>query len=705
MYKVKFGGKKGKSFNLVESPDLVAIRTKNNQELESLVVSKESKAIINDSTMVAEFPEAGVSIRRVNMESELESTVNMRDQARTTLKQEKDIKFAGRVLQEEKTGQVMLYTENFFVKFLDKISEKECLSVIEKYHLKIKNKLVFATNSYFVQAPEGTGLEVFNIAEHLLSEKSVEFCHPEIVQERRFKAIHPLQWHLSKTVFEGKEINQSVEIEKAWAFTKGKGITIAIVDDGVDVTHPEFAGRIVHQRDVTMEINDGMPKKDDDNHGTACAGVAAGAGLPGGASGTAPEAFIMPIRLSSGLGSMAEANAFAWAADNGADVISCSWGPTDGNWWDLSDPTHTKLTPLPDSTRLAMDYALTKGRKGSGCVILFAAGNGNEDTRFDGYASNPNIITVAASNDTGKRSVYSDYGKSVWVTFPSGDFAFKVFKHPSPIMAGIRTTDRVAASGYTPENYVNSFGGTSSSCPGMAGLVALMLAVNPKLTPPEVKEIIKNSCEVIDKSEGEYDANGHSIYYGYGRINAGLLLKNTVKAGKSKENTTPQIKEQSLNSTTKTPQKQVNSPKTDSITPGPSVEGTVKFSSVGEVRLKQGELVGNFVSAKKIVGFSLRLKAAEKGLKLRYKANVAGEGIIENVSEGDFIGSDTGRKKLIGFALNLEGPGAEKYEVEYSARFQKSNDLLKAKNGVFCGTDKKTGNTLEAIEVNIRSRV
>jgi subtilisin family serine protease len=692
MYKVKFGGKKGKAIKLVESPDLVAIRTKNNQELENIHVSKASKDIINDSTAVAEFPEAGVSIRRINMaqSSELEGTMSKRDQARSTLKQEKDIKFAGRVLQDEKSGQVMLYTENFFVKFLDAISETDCLALIAKYHLSIKNKLVFATNSYFVKAEDGTGLEVFNIAEQILAEKSVEFCHPELVQERRFKSVHPLQWHLSKTVFNGKEINQSVEIEKAWAITKGKGITIAIVDDGVDINHPEFAGRIVHPRDVTMEIDDAMPKKNDDNHGTACAGVAAGAGLPDGASGTAPEAFIMPIRLASGLGSMAEANAFVWAADHGADVISCSWGPTDGDWWDLNDATHTKFTGLPDSSRLAMEYALTKGRKGRGCIILFAAGNGNEDTQFDGYASYPGVLTVAASNDTGVRSVYSDYGKSVWVAFPSGDFAYKVFKHPPPIMAGIRTTDRVKAAGYTPENYVNSFGGTSSACPGMAGLVALMLSVNPELTPTNVKEIIRLSCEQIDKAEGEYDDNGHSVYYGYGRINAGLLLQNTLNKPNTASNSTANTSSSNTNTQSK---------------PGPSVEGVVKFSSVGEVRLKSGELVGNFDTAKKVVGFSMRLKAAENGLKLRYRANIAGEGIVESKTEGDFIGSENGRKKLIGFSLALEGPGAEKYEVEYSARVQKTAELLKAKNGSFCGTDKKSGKTIEAIQVNIRSRL
>jgi hypothetical protein len=69
-----------------------------------------------------------------------------------------------------------------------------------------------------------------------------------------------------------------------------------------------------------------------------------------------------------------EADAFAWAVAKGADVISCSWGPEDGVWWDPSDPLHREVTPLPDSTRLAIRHAVTNGRGGEGCVIFWAAG-------------------------------------------------------------------------------------------------------------------------------------------------------------------------------------------------------------------------------------------------------------------------------------------------------------------------------------------
>ncbi|MEO6759061.1 MAG: S8 family serine peptidase, partial [Saprospiraceae bacterium] len=503
----KYVGKNGKTVNLVESSDMVAIRTKDNQELDDVSVSRASRALISASTEVASFPEAGVTVRRVS-DAGPGAGIMKRDETRAALKQEDNIRFAGRVLQDAKSGEVMLYTENFFIKFKDTVAEAECLAVIEKYKLTIKSKLAFATNAYFIEANEGTGLQVFEIADKLLKEKPVEYCHPELVQERRFKSINPLQWHLAKTTIDGTLVDANVNIEKAWQITRGQGMTIAVIDDGIDLDHPEFAGRVRDPFDATENNDNPRPKTKEDNHGTACAGMACAAGLKDGASGTAPESTLMPIRLQSGLGSMAEANAFAWAADHGADVISCSWGPSDGEWWNPSDPVHNRRTVLPDSTRLSMEYALTKGRGGRGCVILFASGNGNEDTKNDGYSSYPGVIAVSACNDTGKRSVYSDFGDSIWVAFPSGDYFWKPFNHAAPLTEGLHTTDRSGPEGFDPGNYLSTFGGTSGACPGMAGVVALMLAANPNLRPAEIKELIKISCVRIDEKEGEYNATG-----------------------------------------------------------------------------------------------------------------------------------------------------------------------------------------------------
>jgi subtilisin-like proprotein convertase family protein len=220
----------------------------------------------------------------------------------------------------------------------------------------------------------------------------------------------------------------------------------------------------------------------------------------------------MPIRLASGLGSQREADAFFWAAQHGADVISCSWGP----------PDNEGPAPLPDSTRLAMDWAIANGRNGKGCVIAFAAGNGNESVDEDRYAAYPKVIAVAACNDRGTKSDYSDFGRAIHCAFPSSDLSVAR-------TTGIWTTDRTGAAGYNrgrtadgdvAGNYTNSFGGTSSACPGAAGVVALVLSRNPALRWDQVKDVLRRSCDRIDPQGGRYDAEGHSRKYGYGRINA-----------------------------------------------------------------------------------------------------------------------------------------------------------------------------------------
>ncbi|BAY09297.1 S8 family serine peptidase [Calothrix sp. NIES-2098] len=525
MVQVRYGGKNGEQYELVISDRHIVVRTENRNLLvsdrpfEVASVSPEARDLLSQFELKTRFRQAGVEILQVKAPSQDGA---LRDQARAILNQEPEIQFAGRVLVDPQSMQPVVYTENLFVKFDDEAEASTCEAILERYNLTIKRQLDYARNAYFVSAPVNTGLAVFDLAERLLNEESVELCHPELVRELRKRQVFPQQWHLKETTINGKTVNAHANVEAAWKFSDGTGMTIAIIDDGVDIDHEEFrsSAKIVTPRDVTLKTNNPRPG-DSDDHGTACAGVACGNGNFG-ASGVAPKAKLMPIRFVSALGSQDEADAFVWAADNGADVISCSWGPEDGDWRKPNDPLHKQKVPLPDSTRLAMDYAFNKGRNGKGCVILFAAGNGNESVDNDGYASYSKIIAVAACNDFGTKSAYSDFGNAVWCAFPSNH------GYPSQT-TGIWTTDRTGAVGYNfgntrrgdlAGNYTNSFGGTSSACPGVAGVAALILSRNPNLRWDEVKDIIKRSCDRIDEAGGNYNANGHSPSYGYGRVNA-----------------------------------------------------------------------------------------------------------------------------------------------------------------------------------------
>ncbi len=529
MPEVKFGHKNEPSVQFRKSEDLIAVRTRSRRSATAVPVPTAVSAELSGGQLVLSFPEAGVEVYRVPTGTG-QKALNER---KTALRRLPDVRFAGGVLVDEQSGEPVIYTENLFIKFIDTTEPDECRKIIREAGLTIKEEVSYAPNAFFVAAPEGTGEQVFDLALSLLNRDDVEYCHPELVRKRSLRAIAPQQWHLKTTTVNGITISASANVEAAHQITQGEGITIAVIDDGVDIDHVEFggSGKLVAPRDATQNSSDPSPKDDgffSDDHGTACAGVACANGNLG-ASGVAPQAKLMPIRLASGLGSQQEASAFRWAADNGADVISCSWGPQDGEWFNPNDPLHNRRVPLPASTKLAIDYATTQGRGGKGCVVLFAAGNGNESVDNDGYASYERVIAVAACNDQSKRSVYSDFGNAVWCAFPSSDFGYPPFSHPEPLTPGIWTTDRTGNPGYNQGsladgdaigNYTNSFGGTSSSCPGAAGVAALVLAVNPNLRWQEVKDLFKRSCDKIDPSGGLYDANGWSKFYGYGRLNA-----------------------------------------------------------------------------------------------------------------------------------------------------------------------------------------
>ena len=516
---VRYGGKKGKSYRLHMSDDIMVVRTRGQRGVREAQVSARALELLSQFDRLFAIPEVGVEVLQCTASRAVRS---VRDKARIALRREARVRFAGRGLCTA-SGRPVLYTENLFVQFADHCTRAAMTRILKKFALTVKRGLEYAPNAWFVELPEGSGYtKTLDTAAALLEHDDVLLCHPELVQEMSRRRAFNEQWHLKRTTVGGKSIDAHANVEAAWALSEGQGTTIAVIDDGVDVNHEEFsgAGKIVAPRDVTRKI-DGAAPGSRDWHGTACAGVACANGLHG-ASGVAPKARLMPIRLASSLGSQAEADAFVWAADHGADVISCSWGPMDGEWWNPNDPIHDEVVPMPDSTRLAVDYAVREGRGGKGCVITWAAGNGNESADNDGYASYPKVMAIAACNDRGKRSDYSDTGDALWCSFPSSNGT-------QSLTPGIWTTDVSGAGGYNTGsesdgdaagNYTNAFGGTSSSCPGAAGVAALVLARNPELRWDEVRMILKRSCDHIDAAGGRYDATGHSHLYGYGRLNA-----------------------------------------------------------------------------------------------------------------------------------------------------------------------------------------
>jgi subtilisin family serine protease len=517
----RYGDKKrGKTFHIVQAEDLFVVRSSVTLSDLKQVLSYNAIRFLDKIRLAFSFPEVKVNIFKIDEPEKL-------DACRSAFKENQAVKYAGRVWKEKLSGASLIYTENIFIKFRAKVPMKAISRLLMEYRLSIKEKFSFSENAYFLKAPEFTGIDIFEMAKKLGENEWVLICYPEMVFPKRIHQIHDQQWFLKGTSVDGDKRPRGVEMREVWHFSKGENVTIAVIDDGIDTDHPEFSlsGKVIFPRNTIVDLDTAAPQADDDNHGTCCAGVALAQGT-GFASGVAPMARLIPIK-SGGLGSFSEAKAFAWAVDHGADIISCSWGPPDGVWYDPDDPSHRIPFPLPDSSRLAIDYALKKGRNGLGCLLTWAAGNGNEEISFDGYASLPTVLPIAACDFMEKRAPYSDFGQNIACCFPSSSGSSDTFS-PSD---GIWTTDRSGTAGYNPVgNYVGSFGGTSAACPGAAGCLALILSVFPQLQNRHIRPLLNLTADKISFNEGSYK-HGHSPFFGYGRINpfnAISLLKNAL---------------------------------------------------------------------------------------------------------------------------------------------------------------------------------
>lgn len=437
--------------------------------------------------------------------------------------------------------QPMFVTNRFIVQLKEDVPPPAADGPLQElnaaYQVRTVRQLAFGDRLYLLEATTlNEELDVVAIANAYYESGIVRFAEPDFITERAWKGMTrlaptstqpisrptspplspsmPLDRSAPSVPTAGNErVSQSLrqwhlataKVLDAWSMTRGHAdINIAVLDDGVDIAHPEFTDKLTTEYDFDGLTADGTPKAATDNHGTACASVAVARGRR--AYGAAPDCSLIAVRTPRWLATSDEAEMFRWTADSGADVISCSWGPPDN-----SGPFN-----LFDATRTAIHYCVTAGRGGKGIPVFFAAGNGDEAVSGDGYAANSEVMAIAASTNEETRAPYSDFGPEIWVCAPSNGGTKAIF-----------TADRQDDSGYNPaqggpaddDDYFEGFGGTSSAAPLVAGIAGLVLAANPELTVREVKAILRDTADRIGDNTS-YDNQGHSTLYGYGRVNA-----------------------------------------------------------------------------------------------------------------------------------------------------------------------------------------
>jgi len=295
----------------------------------------------------------------------------------------------------------------------------------------------------------------------------------------------------------GPKLTHALE---AFDTTIGEGQVIAVVDTGVDLTHPDFAGKLV---EGTNTVDAKATAADDQGHGTNCAGIAASLkDDKGGIVGMAPGAKVMPVKVLGADGSGSDASVYEgvrWAADHGATVISMSLGG--------SRATQTGTE--------AIAYALKKG-----CVIVAAMGNnGRNEKSYP--AAYPGVLSVGATDINDKVTFFSQWGDWISVSAPGYSILSTM---PTYRVSSNDDYDQNKASwekyGMRATMTYGYMTGTSQATPHVSGLVALVRSTHPNFTPDQVKKQIEKTAVRLPGMTGSFD-----LHYGYGRIDARQAIR------------------------------------------------------------------------------------------------------------------------------------------------------------------------------------
>ncbi|NJN86483.1 MAG: S8 family serine peptidase [Leptolyngbyaceae cyanobacterium SL_7_1] len=466
------------------------------------------------------------------------------------------VEFASHVYRLETSPDTLMYvTDQLTVQFADTVDRAAIAAVVNELGLQAIEPVAGVPQAFVFRVTDRAEANPIKLANRLMRRSDVLVAEPNVAVQtqplyRPQDPQYPRQWYLNNAGGTTLAAGSHIFVEAAWEITRGvRSVAIAVADDGFDLNHPDFQGngKVAFPRD--FQENDLLPMPGpQDDHGTACAGVAVAEENGVGIVGVAPGCTLIPIRTTGYLDDTAIEALFNWMIQRGAAVASCSWGPS------------AIYFPLSLRQRAVLTRAATEGRGGKGCVIVFAAGNSNRPVSgtvnergwsqnvvsgstnwLNGFAVHPDVIAVSACTSLNRKSAYSNWGRNISVAAPSNNGIPSIWlpetgyiptgpQIQTPLRGeGVFTSDRLGAAGYDTGDFTSNFGGTSSACPVVAGVAALVLSVNPNLTAREVKQLLQDTADkIVDPTVdpqlgteyGTYDSNGHSFWFGYGKVNA-----------------------------------------------------------------------------------------------------------------------------------------------------------------------------------------
>jgi|LGVE01.1.fsa_nt_gb subtilisin family serine protease len=405
-------------------------------------------------------------------------------------------------------------------------------NLLNKYSYSSKENK-FIKNQYTVKI-EGFNTELlFSLVNELNKSDEVIFAEPNFIRLMKPHTSDPFynsQWAINNQGYLGGNTDADMDVDLAWSYSTGSGVKVAIIDEGVDLNHPDLTSNILTGYDATGNNSGGAPSNND-AHGTACAGiVSAVANNNKGIAGIAYNSKIIPVRIAYGSsnGNWVTydswiANGINWAVQNGADILSNSWGG--------GSPSNTITN--------AINNAINNGRNGKGCIVLFATGNHNTSVSYP--ATLDNTIAVGATNMFDERkSPETSYHDECWYSDCHGGSNYGSEVDVVAPGVFIYSTDISGINGYEFGDYISGFNGTSAACPNVAGIAALILSINPNFSNIEVKNFLEISTDKISNySFSVQKENGTwNNEVGYGRVNAKNAVDLVISSLEISGNTT-----------------------------------------------------------------------------------------------------------------------------------------------------------------------
>ena len=387
---------------------------------------------------------------------------------------------------------------------LDRLQNARLRKALGNYglrKLKEKSKYLYGWDYYELSSAKNS-VTVWDLRDKIEKEMknvvaAVRYESIPMVKPTTYTPNDPLfgdQWNMTQ-----------IDATDAWDITEGNNeIVVAILDEGVDLAHPDLNFASNGFNLGTMSPT-GAPTGD---HGTPCAGIAAAATNNGsGVAGVAGSCLILPLAFDS-WSDVEVAAGLGLAVSENADVVSMSfgsYGPGEGlfpaNWdFDIIDP--------------AIEAAHEAG-------LVLVAATGNEDVNtFNRYPARHDLVMAigASSTDDNRKTTTSPDGEDFW----GSNFANGVSVVAPGVL--IPSTDRVGGAGYDSTNFVEDFNGTSAATPHVAGLAALVISMNPYLQNTDVGDVIELTADKVGTTAyttvAGFENGTRNQPMGYGRINA-----------------------------------------------------------------------------------------------------------------------------------------------------------------------------------------